>query len=415
MLVGPRGEKVVLLSDAGGGNPVSDASVKFDDSAPTFAPDAGVIESISYKPSNYEVGDSVPPPGPPEPYSTSLATFNGADPNGTWSLFINDDTAGNAGLLRFGWALNITTTTGFAIADPGIANRYPAEFEVIGLKGQITKVTAQLNDVAHSWPEDLDVLLVGPTGRTVLLMSDAGGPFSTLYDSRRIIFDDDAAAVLPTGEFPSGTYRPSDYQVGDSFPRTAPLGPYASLAEFKCTNPNGIWKLFVVDDSNPGFAGGILGGFSLNVTSGSPGGCPSADRVRPTARLGVGSKRFRAARRGGPVAKARTRRVGTRVTFRLSEAATARFTVESARRGVRRKGRCLARKRGRRGRRCTRYVARKPTFSRTGKPGVNRFKFTGRLRGRKLAPGSYRLSMVATDTAGNRSKPARATFRIVRR
>jgi hypothetical protein len=60
-------------------------------------------------------------------------------------------------------------------------------------------------------------------------------------------------------------------------------------------------------------------------------------------------------------------------------------------------------------------VRLKGSFSRTGKAGLNNFRFTGRLRARKLRPGRYRLVMVATDPAGNRSKPKRTKFRVVRR
>jgi hypothetical protein len=49
-----------------------------------------------------------------------------------------------------------------------------------------------------------------------------------------------------------------------------------------------------------------------------------------------------------------------------------------------------------------------------GKRGRNRFKYTGRLYGRKLAPGSYRLRAIAKDPAGNKSRTKRARFRILR-
>ena len=55
------------------------------------------------------------------------------------------------------------------------------------------------------------------------------------------------------------------------------------------------------------------------------------------------------------------------------------------------------------------------SFVRSGKNGLNRFRFTGRLRGRKLARGRYRLVAATRDAAGNRSKPAAPrAFKIVR-
>ena len=40
--------------------------------------------------------------------------------------------------------------------------------------------------------------------------------------------------------------------------------------------------------------------------------------------------------------------------------------------------------------------------------------FKGRIAGRTLAPGSYRLALTATDPAGNRSKQVATNFKIVR-
>jgi hypothetical protein len=42
-------------------------------------------------------------------------------------------------------------------------------------------------------------------------------------------------------------------------------------------------------------------------------------------------------------------------------------------------------------------------------------RFTGRIAGRALAPALYRLTLLATDLAGNRSLPARRNFRVVSR
>jgi hypothetical protein len=53
------------------------------------------------------------------------------------------------------------------------------------------------------------------------------------------------------------------------------------------------------------------------------------------------------------------------------------------------------------------------SFKHIGKAGTNSFKFTGRLAGKALKPGSYRLVAVARDAAGNASSVKRARFRIV--
>jgi hypothetical protein len=58
-------------------------------------------------------------------------------------------------------------------------------------------------------------------------------------------------------------------------------------------------------------------------------------------------------------------------------------------------------------------VAVPGSFTRTRPAGADRFTFTGRLTGRPLTPGRYRL--VATPTAnGHTGTASRASFRILK-
>jgi hypothetical protein len=129
-------------------------------------------------------------------------------------------------------------------------------------------------------------------------------------------------------------------------------------------------------------------------------------------RLTLTPASFRAAKSGPAIAPARP---GTRVLYRLSEAASVHFTVWRALPGIRR-GRVCARPPGgkpiARRSRCTRYVALKGSFDVTGGAGANQFTFTGRLNRRSLPPGSYRLEAVAGE-GELRSRPAAAAFRVV--
>lgn len=127
--------------------------------------------------------------------------------------------------------------------------------------------------------------------------------------------------------------------------------------------------------------------------------------------LALSPQAFRAARRGGSI----VRRGGTRVAFSLSERAKVRFTVSRARSGRRVGRRCVKPTRSNRSRRrCTRYVSVRGSFTFNGVAGENRFRFSGRLRGRRLRPGRYRLTGVPTDAAGNKGNAKRKTFRIRR-
>jgi hypothetical protein len=153
-------------------------------------------------------------------------------------------------------------------------------------------------------------------------------------------------------------------------------------------------------------------------TGGGQTGGGQGATVATASRLTIAPRSFPAAATG-PSARASAKRrkprpTGATVRFRLNVAATVRFTVQRSTSGRRVGKSCVALKRSNRKRRhCTRFVAVRGSFTRTGAAGSSRFRFTGRLGGHKLAPGSYRL--VATPRAGGRAGHAtRTTFRIVR-
>ena len=114
LLVSPAGgtRNLVLLSDAGTGS-LSNATVTFDDSAASLAPQNSAWGPGTYKPSNYTEGsgpDPFPAPAPAPSSNTTLSSaFDGINGNGTWSLYILDDGCPDAGTIGGGWSLNITS------------------------------------------------------------------------------------------------------------------------------------------------------------------------------------------------------------------------------------------------------------------------------------------------------------------
>ena len=152
---------------------------------------------------------------------------------------------------------------GAAATAPAKATPYPSEIAVSGLGSSISDVNVTVSGLSHTSPDDVGLLLVSPAGQSTLLMTDSGG-FAAV-SGINLTFDDAASGFLPNGPFlSSGTYKPSvgATTVGclppGSFP-DAPLGPYSSsLSVFNATNPNGTWKLYVLDDSR-GDAGSISG------------------------------------------------------------------------------------------------------------------------------------------------------------
>jgi hypothetical protein len=161
-----------------------------------------------------------------------------------------------------------------------------------------------------------------------------------------------------------------------------------------------------------GGAGAPAPGGTTSV-AGPVNGAVTIDRVKPNvSSLLLSSNVFRAAR-SGPTALAAIS-VGTRVTFVLSERATATFRVERVSSGRVVGRRCVTATRSNRGaRRCTLYRLLSGRFSRAGSPGLNAVRYAGRLAGHALSRGRYRLDLMATDAAGNRSRVLRAAFRIV--
>ncbi len=202
-------------------------------------------------------------------------------------------------------------------------------------------------------------------------------------------------------------------ELRDGGPDTANCGLDADTVT---VDPAGVDAL--VDCENvlfpgldPGPGGGAPGG------GGPGGGGPvGGDDVTPASLTGyrLSPATFAAASKGPSVAAARKAKVGATVRYTLSEPASVRFAVERARNGRRVRGTCRPpTRRNRRRSSCTSYRRLKGSFTHTGKQGPNRFRFTGRLRGRKLGPGPYRLVAMTTDAAGNPSKPKRVKFTIV--
>lgn len=149
------------------------------------------------------------------------------------------------------------------------------------------------------------------------------------------------------------------------------------------------------------------------VGAGPPAAATTA--VTPTARilsrLKASPASFLAARSGPSVRSSARRHAkpGTIVSFRLVEPARVTFTVQRAVRGTKRGRRCV---KGHTGKRCTRYVPVRGSFAVTGTTGGNKFRFTGRVHGRKLARGSYRLIATPREPTGAKGTAVRLQFHV---
>lgn len=132
----------------------------------------------------------------------------------------------------------------------------------------------------------------------------------------------------------------------------------------------------------------------------------SHDRF-PTFRVGKGATPLAAA-------KKRKAKRGTRISFNSSEAGTARILVTPLLKGRKVGKRCLKATRKRRKRKSCTRLGRATTLSRVVKAGANTIPFTGRLGGKAVKPGRYRIEVSLADSLGNRSQSQRLTVRVVK-
>ena len=163
-----------------------------------------------------------------------------------------------------GAGATFTSSTAVTIPDVGPAVPYNTDIAVTGLTGNKT-MKLEITGITHTFPGDLDFLLVGPGGTAkYIALSDSGstGDVSNLT----FTLSDGAAALPSTTQWVAGNFLPNNVlPASDPFAAPAPAPPYTNAAPsgadtfasaFGTSGAalNGTWSLFIVDD-----AGGDLG------------------------------------------------------------------------------------------------------------------------------------------------------------
>ena len=281
----PVPDAVVLLSE--GFNPTNNAADPFEPVRMSFAiRNIGNVDTVNVKATLLETNGIVAPSGA-QTYGVLVA--GGAPVARTFSFTIGTnaivtavlqlmDGPVNLGTVAFnipvGVAYSFTNRTiinvpgAITVPSAGPADPYPALLTVTNVTGILRKVTVRLNSLTHTWPADIDIMLVSPAGQKVILMSDAGAGFPVV--GANLTFDDAATASLPDqGQITSGSFKPTDYPPTDVFPNT-PAGPVQfTLSAFNGFDPNGVWSLYVVDDTALN-NGSIVSGWTLSLTTVTP-------------------------------------------------------------------------------------------------------------------------------------------------
>jgi uncharacterized delta-60 repeat protein/uncharacterized repeat protein (TIGR01451 family) len=193
LLVSPSGQRTMLMSDAGTNLAVANLRLTFSDAAVAALPLLSGLQAGTFRPANYaapglNTADRFLPPAPqpipvtdPFPYTnTALSVFNGMGPNGTWSLYVMDDTGGQVGSIS-NWSLSIQTSdpvapsAGVSVADLGLsASGVPAS-AVVGASFATTLVVTNRGPAPAA---SAAVLVQMPAGLTVVSGSASAGNWS---------------------------------------------------------------------------------------------------------------------------------------------------------------------------------------------------------------------------------------------
>jgi hypothetical protein len=140
LLVGPQGQRFVLMADAGDSatiDPNAPVTLTFTDGAGQVLPDSAMLTTGTFEPTNWEspVTD-FPAPAPPGPYNepgsaiggtgpqTLTGTFGFTNSNGNWNLYVRDDGGVSSpdaitGCIDGGWTLEFLPLTAAAASLSG--------------------------------------------------------------------------------------------------------------------------------------------------------------------------------------------------------------------------------------------------------------------------------------------------------
>ncbi len=243
-LTSPAGTVATITTDNGGGNDNVFGNgvmgTRWDDDAGT------------------PVTDSTPVNGAPSPQlvpEEAMAAFIGENPNGTWTLTVNDDAVPDNGNLN-SWSLELATiegtpteattvspvgTTG-AIPNPGTLMATAA---IAGAGTYLSEL--RLNaDISHLASGDLGITLRSPlpTATASTISSNNGATFDNIFGDGMIgtlWYDAAGDAMTDPGGGPV-----TDAEFQNNVVETN-LVPEEAMGAFIGENPNGTWNLEISD------------------------------------------------------------------------------------------------------------------------------------------------------------------------
>jgi subtilisin-like proprotein convertase family protein len=148
LLIGPQGQKSIVMANAGGQNKysVTNLNLTFEDDAASTLPIYSRLTSGTFKPTdgyaalgytNLPFEFPTPAPAGNSNSPTALSVFRNTDPSGTWKLFVVDDASGDSGMIAGGWSLTLSVgvpiqivriQTNIVVSWPGSATNCSIQF-----------------------------------------------------------------------------------------------------------------------------------------------------------------------------------------------------------------------------------------------------------------------------------------------
>lgn len=227
ILTSPAGTIVTITTDNGGENDNVFAGTVWDDQAGTPVTDFIFANNVIASPLVVE---------------EALAAFHGENPNGVWTLTINDDSDIDVGTLN-NWSLQVSALA----AAPPITLVGQNNIKNVPILDQATTISTLtiagapsiINEVdlgtfiQHTYAEDLAITLTSPAGTVVTITTNNGGENDNVFNGTG--WEDEAGVPVTDFTFTDGV-------------TAFTLVPEEALAAFQGENPNGIWTLTIVDE-----------------------------------------------------------------------------------------------------------------------------------------------------------------------
>ncbi|HVN51317.1 MAG TPA: fibronectin type III domain-containing protein, partial [Acidimicrobiales bacterium] len=286
LLVGPHGQNLELLSDVGGGGPASSVNLTFSDSAGSSIGASSTLSSGTFLPSNDTTDgpDLFPAPAPTPSSATALSTFDGTDANGTWSLYLSDDAAGDVGSLA-SWSLDVTTLPNATA--PTVA---PSGVSAVGAP-QSGRVTVSFTPITDAPPDN------GGSSVTAYTATCSGGGPARTATSNALPFGTITVAKLRPGHTYTCTAAAVNvHGVGPSSaasaPVTLPTAPTVAPTGLTVTPLGAAGKVTVsftpVTDAPPDNGGSAIVKYSAKCSAGGEPTVSVRSSAQPFGTVKVG-------------------------------------------------------------------------------------------------------------------------------